>query len=198
MAQELNQGGFQMPWLSLGLCGATLLLACLPAPLLAPLAYERAALLQGQLWRFWTGPLLHFGAAHLIWDLLVTAAAACWLEQRNRKLLVSLLLCAPLLIGVALLLSCPDMQRYGGLSGFAVCLLAALALVQLGPKRKRYWGLVLAGLLLKTVLEFRTGESLLGVFAGQELRNCPEAHLSGFLVGVVFGFGARLKRRFQG
>ena len=42
---------------------------------------DRVAVQRGELWRWWTGQLVHFGASHLGWNLAVFIVAGGWLER---------------------------------------------------------------------------------------------------------------------
>jgi rhomboid family GlyGly-CTERM serine protease len=185
MAPALKGGPFRPPWLTGFLCALAFVLHGLPPSVASALALERTPIWQGQLWRLWSGHWLHFSLSHLLWDLLVVVLAAGWLEQLSRKLLVAVVCLAPVLISVALLLFCPDMTRYGGLSGLGISLLTALAITKLLRSAGLPWLVLLLALALKIAVEALDGGSLLGVFPNGTIRNMPEAHAAGFLAGAM-------------
>lgn len=153
-------------------------------PTLAPeLLYERAAVLRGEFWRLWTGQLVHFGASHLFWNLVIFTIASAWAELLAPSRTRLLLALGPGVIGLALLALDPALQTYGGLSGLASAALAFLALTQLAqkPSDRWFWWAVLALLLLKIAAEFAADQPLFARFA-TGIRPVPLAHLAGFLV----------------
>ncbi len=160
-------------------------------PTLAPkLLYERAAILNGEYWRLWTGHLVHFGQSHLFWNLTIFALASCWAERLAPARARLLLALAPGVIGLALLALDPALRTYGGLSGVAAAQLAFLAFTQLalnpanGPgaaSDRWFWRAVLALLLLKIAVEFAADQPFFARFASG-VRSVPLAHLAGFLV----------------
>lgn len=182
----------------------TLIVASQPA--LAPsLLYERAAILRGEYWRLWTGHLVHFGASHLVWNLVVFALAGIWAERLAPARTRLLLALAPGVIGLALLALDPSLATYGGLSGLAAAALAFLAFTQLAhnpsvpsatasttptvpaathasASDRWFWRAVLALILLKIAVEFAADQPLFARFAASGVRSVPLAHLSGFLV----------------
>jgi rhomboid family GlyGly-CTERM serine protease len=91
------------------------------------LIYERTALANGELWRIWTGQIVHFGWPHFIADgglLLIIG----WTLGREfpRDSWLGLLLMPPVICAV--LYWCdPTMTRYAGLSAVNLGLLLLLA-----------------------------------------------------------------------
>ena len=170
----------------------TLIVASQPA--LAPaLLYDRAAVVQGDYWRLWTGHLVHFGPSHLFWNLLVFALASIWVERLAPARTRLLLALAPGVIGLALLALDPVLEIYGGLSGLAAAMLAFLALTQLAQKSgaprptsdRWFWRGVLALILIKIAVEFAVEQPLFARFAPSGVRPVPLAHLMGFLTASL-------------
>ena len=161
-------------------------------PTLAPsLLYDRAAILRGDYWRLWTGHLVHFGASHLFWNLLIFALAGLWAERLAPGRTRLLLALAPPMIGLALLALDPALATYGGLSGIVVAVLALLALVQLArvgtpsdpvtAADRWFWRAVVGLIVLKIAFEFAAGQPLFARFAAAGIRPVPLAHLAGLL-----------------
>jgi rhomboid family GlyGly-CTERM serine protease len=154
----------------------------------APLIYERSLILHGEIWRVWTGHLVHFSKSHLFWDLAVYVVAGCWLERLRPRAARWFYVVCPPLIAAALLVCDPSLERYAGLSGVATGLLVFLACLQLGESRTEprwFWLAVLALVALKIGLEAVTHTHLLvGNLAG--VRVVPLAHVSGAVCGFAF------------
>lgn len=98
------------------------------------LEFDRRALLGGEVWRLWTGHLVHYSAQHALIDLATAFIAAIIAAQSfgARRALAALALGAPF-ISVGLLLAAPQLAHYRGASGLAV-LLAVMAGAGLWPR----------------------------------------------------------------
>ena len=158
--------------------------------------YQRSLIFSGQIWRTWTGHIVHFGPTHLWWDLAVFLPAGCWLERLRPKCAYWLYLLCPIIISAVLLIFDPTLERYAGLSGLAVGTVVLLALIQLQNKNESIW--LWVGVLLlvaaKLVIELRQGAPLL-VSDFKDIRNVPLAHLSGTACGVLCWLTIGWKKR---
>lgn len=181
------------PILTLALVGAALALELLPAAA-ERLRFERAALGQGELWRFLTGHLVHGARGLAALDLLVLGALGAWWELRSRAVLAEVLLVSATLSSATLLLW-TSFESYVGSSALSSGLFAAaaLALALEGRGPERGVGAVALGLFgLKLALE------LLGFHPGGFVALPPSttvagsAHLSGGLGGALVVVGRRL------
>lgn len=159
------------------------------------LIYDRSLIFRGQVWRCWTGHVVHYGFSHLFWDLAVFLPAGCWLERLWPKGGRWFYAVCPLVISMAMLWLDPSLNRYAGLSGLATGVLILLASRQLSGKNNEpawFWLGVLALVGVKIVLELITGAPLVvSGFAG--IRTVPLAHIGGVVCGVLFWGIARLK-----
>jgi len=129
----------RLPLATLGVVAASLALSfALPdGALRAEFALERSAVLHGELWRLWTGHLVHDHLAHALWNLAAFAGLGVWLERRApARFALALLLAAPLSAAAVVALR-PDLASYQGASALASALyvLGALCLVREGPDR---------------------------------------------------------------
>jgi rhomboid family GlyGly-CTERM serine protease len=159
------------------------------------LQWERAAVLAGEEWRLLSGHFVHFGAEHLVYDVvaLVLLGAAC--ERRGRAAMLGALAVSALAIPAVVASVRPDLGSYRGLSGLDAALFALLltGLVReaaaLGA-RLRAGALLVVGVLfaVKLALEF----SGVAVFVDTGfVLPVPEAHAVGALVGLAFGVASR-------
>ncbi len=179
--------------LRLGRSWATLLvaaaaLAAFAFPVLGEmLLYRRSELEAGQLWRLWTGHLVHFGWRHLLADLAVFIATGVWLESFAPRVTRLFLAFAPLAISGLLYFADPQLSFYGGLSGLAVGLLTLLALVQLRRDRAAQswlWPAVLALVAAKIAIEAFTNTPLVSDF-GPGIKVSTLAHLGGIACALA-------------
>jgi rhomboid family GlyGly-CTERM serine protease len=107
-----------------------LALVCLALGALADvsaLAYDRQAILEGELWRLWTGHWVHFSTQQMLLDISTLVLAAAVAQREFGPLFITrvLLLGAPAM-SIGLLLVAPDLAYYRGASG-AVMMLAFAA-----------------------------------------------------------------------
>ncbi len=168
----------------------TLLLFALPAALVAsaPAAflYDRAAILQGEWWRLWTGHWVHFSFSHLAWNLVVLLGAGTWLEHRQPGAARRYALAAAPLISLGLLAGASEMHTYGGLSGLATGLVALLALVQIRtqPAERGWWLAVLALTAGKIAADAVCSAPLFSRFETGSIQISTLAHLLGALLAL--------------
>ncbi|MFT3831146.1 MAG: rhombosortase [Opitutaceae bacterium] len=167
-------------WATLFVAAVALVVARLPQ-LTESLLYRRDELLAGQLWRLWTGHLVHFGWRHLLADTAVLLMSGLWLERLAPRATRLFLVFAPPAISTLLFVADPHLAFYGGLSGVAVGLVVLLALVQLRRDRlapRWLWPAVLALVAGKVALEAFTNTPLVSDFAA-DIKVSSLAHLGG-------------------
>jgi rhomboid family GlyGly-CTERM serine protease len=163
----------------------------------AVLIYDRELLARGQLWRAWTGHVVHYGSSHLLWDLVVLVPAGCWLESRWPKAARRFYLACPLVISAVLFVFDPELVRYAGLSGLATGVLVLLAGSHLGSRddgRRWLWVGVLVLVTAKLAHEFISGAPLVVSDLGGNVRSVPLAHLVGAVCGIAFTIALRATR----
>ncbi len=106
---------------------ATLALLCLGIALLPErgqeaLQYTRTGIAEGELWRLWSGHLVHFGWMHalanatVLWVLLDHIRP--YAGQRAMRISMGLF---PLLLSILLYLAAPSLRFYRGASGLGWC-----------------------------------------------------------------------------
>ena len=173
-------------WATLLFAAAALAIFALPQ-LSDTLLYRRAEIASGQLWRLWTGHLVHFGWQHLAGDLAVFLGAGLWLEALAPRTTRWLLLLAPAAISALLFVADPALTFYGGLSGVAVGVLVLLAFVQLHHDRtspRWFWPAVLALVALKVGAEAVSDSPLVATF-GRDIKVSTLAHLGGIACALL-------------
>jgi rhomboid family GlyGly-CTERM serine protease len=107
--------------------GMCLLLACLGDSEAGMLAWERGALQNGELWRLWTGHLVHFSASQALINTIALVAMGLYAEPLVGSRRFALILAgAADLLSMAMLVLAPGLNEYRGASGLAT-LTAVLA-----------------------------------------------------------------------
>lgn len=150
-----------------------------------PLAFDRAAISDGQWWRLLSGGWLHHNAAHLwmnlaalclLWTFLIPplGGGLCWL-------LLSLLVA---LVDAAIWLWVPQTIHYWGLSGALHGLFAIAACLQ-WLTQKRQAVLWLAGLGGKLLWDLWHPDGMTADWIGTRVH--VESHLLGSGLGVILG-----------
>ena len=151
------------------------------------LIYKRADILAGQVWRLWTGHLVHYNPRHLWLDLAVFLAAGEWLEWITPRLARWFYGLAPRAISAVLFWGDPTLDRYAGLSGVATGVLVLLALVQLqrnAGEPRWFWLGVLLLVAVKIIVETAVHAPLFAQFdAG--VRVVPLAHAGGIVCALL-------------
>jgi rhomboid family GlyGly-CTERM serine protease len=151
------------------------------------LEYRRDAILAGEVWRLWSGHLVHYSATHAVLDGLACLILASGLQRVGdaKGLLLRLTVIAPV-ISLVLLLCVPEMAVYRGASGLAMALAAALGLALW--RTRPGWRMVFA--LGALVLSARLAADALGLVtipsslpAG--IRSAWQAHAAGLACGLL-------------
>lgn len=170
---------------------AALIIAGVPG--IRPLLHlDWAAVARGELWRLWSGHLVHWTTDHLLWDVLAFAVLGtlCESESRLRYLLTIAIGLPTISLGLAAL--CPEVSIYRGLSGLDTGLFVWLVASQLrhscvGKQRgvTVLWGGLLVGLIGKLIFEASTGSCLFVTTSADSFQPLVESHLLGAAVGLA-------------
>jgi rhomboid family GlyGly-CTERM serine protease len=158
------------------------------------LRYERAAVLDGEVWRLLTGHLVHLGWAHLAMNL--AGLGLIWLLfGRVYSALQWTVLFVACALGISLgfMLFRPELVWYVGLSGVLHGLFVAGAVAGIFAGYRAEW-LLLGLLVLKLFWEQYFGplastEQMIGGLV------IVDAHLYGALIGLGGGLALRLAAR---
>jgi rhomboid family GlyGly-CTERM serine protease len=177
----------RLPWIYLALVIGSGVIAVFPA-LRPALVYHRGAISDGELWRLWTGHLVHFGWPHYLADGALFVFIG-WAFERSQAALgrISLAL-LPLAVCAALYWFDPTMVIYGGLSGINVGLLVFLACRGWQKDWKDwFWPAILGIHVVEVIWEARTHGTGGGAirFDDSSIRVATIAHLGGVAYGVV-------------
>ena len=174
-----------VPVVTLALAAAAIIVALAPS-LQRLLVLDRGRVASGELWRIVTGNLVHFSAPHLFYDLLVVVVVG-WMVERSGRTLVPVLALSSVIVGTAVLMFAPEIERYGGLSGVACALVVVHALNGMAAKGLTRIAAVAILVLLaaKLAWEARTGGFLFVSDAGGAIRGVPVAHFAGAAAGVI-------------
>lgn len=152
------------------------------------LEFDRQSILAGEIWRLWTGHLVHYSVQHALIDVATAlVAAAIVLPALGWRRLCRVVALAAPLISIGLLVIAPDCLYYRGASGIAV-LLVVLATRLLWPRA----GAVARGalLLLAVALLGKIAAEALGYAAPWsdlpgDVRVVWQAHLLGALAALT-------------
>lgn len=177
----------KIPWTFLALAGVATLIQANPA-WREVLLYQRYQIADGQIWRIWTGHLVHFGWPHFLADTGLFILLGRFLEHDHPRLSRLALGVLPVAIAAGIYCFDTEMLRYAGLSGVNVGLLVFLACK--GWQRSWtdwFWPAVLGIHVLEVVLEAFQHHGAGGAmvpFDDPSVKVATGAHI----VGSVFGF----------
>ena len=161
-------------------------------PILAgALVYDRARVLDGDVWRVVTGSLVHVSRAHLLANLAAVLLLGAVVERRGRARAALLYAGAAAAVGVALLALAPTMARYAGLSGVVHALLAAAALdAARGRGARRLAGIGVLLLLVARIAVDVAHPRTMPTADGGAAEVAAVAHLAGVAAALLLA-GAR-------
>ncbi len=152
------------------------------------LVYQRDAVAAGELWRLWTGHLVHFGWPHFLADTGLLLILGLFLEEKHPGFSRTALLLMPPFISACLFWLDPTMTRYGGLSALDLGLL--LYLVCQGWRRDWtdwFWPAVLVIYAGEIAFEIFQGGSGGGLIRFDEpgIRVATSAHLAATAYALI-------------
>ncbi len=142
----------------------------------------RDSLARGEVWRLWTGHLVHHTAAHFLFD--VGAALLLLGFVRSRLVWIAL----PPVISAAFLMTRPELSSYAGLSGVlhGVFALACFEIAQTSRGVERTLALAaLLGVIAKAATESITGTPLFTGTFDMGGATVFEAHLAGVVCALL-------------
>ena len=182
----------RVPWITLALAGFACLVHASPA--WAPaLEFNRVAInTHGEIGRFFTGHLVHFGVDHLTWDVTALLLLGVMAESENRRTFALTLAAAAFVISAGVWAWQPQLETYRGLSGLDSALFGLVCARLVADGRRAchgfsiaVGGLALAGFALKCGAELTTGTTVFAHNSGAGYVPVPLAHLIGAVVGLV-------------
>ncbi len=160
-----------------------LLASALTASLLPDVCLlTRDGLARGEVWRLWTGHLVHHTAAHFLFD--VGAALLLLGFVRSRLVWIAL----PPVISAVFLMTRPELSSYAGLSGVlhGVFALACFEIARSARGMERTLALAtLLGVIAKAATESITGTPLFTGTFDMGGATVFEAHLAGVVCALL-------------
>ncbi len=167
----------------------------LPSSFVDLLAFDRAALEQGQYWRLWSGHLPHFSGSHLLADSAVIVVTGLLLRQALKTLFLAGALLAMPLISAGFWWLIPELAQYRGSSAIGAMLwtLAGCMTAQTGqrdvPRRWLGWQFLLLALkIAQEALSLLPSPAALG----EDVGLLWQAHLFGAAAGLLCWACARI------
>lgn len=184
----------ELPWRTLLVAVAALAVAAMPA-LHAHAVLDRDAALHGEIWRIFSGHLVHGSASHLLWDVLPLLAIGFLFERPLGSRYWVVLGVSALGISAGLLSLEPGLARYCGLSGTLNGLWVAGALQAVRNERAsggramaRIYLACVLGDLAKVAFEAFTGTPIFTRTASLGVSPVPLAHALGALAGAICSY----------
>ena len=198
MSRAADRSARRAPALTYAVGVCALLVSLLPEGVARVLELSRTALENGELWRIYTGHLVHASPAHLGWDLLAFVVLAHGCEQRDQARTATTLIAAASVVSIGVLLFDPLLATYRGLSGLDTALFALLVTLhwrRIGGSGLSRPALAVACALLiaKLTFELTTGAS--AFVAGTGFVTVPLAHVLGACCGLLGGLAPTPRSR---
>jgi rhomboid family GlyGly-CTERM serine protease len=182
----------RFPWITAGLAAVCALATLVPPEMLQ---YDRARVEAGELWRLFTGQMVHWTLRMALLDLGMLLGLGAWLEAQGdrQRVALALLLSASLTVLAVAALS-PCLSLYRGSSGMASALFvgAALRISKTGRcPRLLGWTAILL-FLGKAAFETLAGKALFAGPLPDGVEVVPLVHLLGGMGGMGGIGGARV------
>lgn len=184
------------PWSYLLTAGLALVIQLNPA-WREVLIYERTAAGGGEVWRWWTGHLVHFGWPHFLVDTGLLLLIGWTLGRQFPHASALGLVLQPVLITAVIYWFDPAMTRYAGLSAVNLGLLLLLAMRGWqGNPRDWLWPAIVVLYVAELVFEITRGGQGGGfiVFDDPEVKVATSAHLAAAAYALLAWSVIRLRR----
>ena len=178
--------GFKGQLLTLSIIGFSILIYCFPH-LSDFFVYSRQAILNGELWRLFTAPFVHFSTSHIFWDILVFGIAGFSVSISGFPRFWIVCCLVVFIPGLLFLLLFPDLEYYGGLSGLATGAVAYYCLcnIFLTERRRQIWLILLLVMGIKICIETILDKSIFVYTDIVNFRILHLAHIVGYLGAIA-------------
>lgn len=149
--------------------------------------YNRQAMLNGEVWRIFTAPMVHFSISHIFWDLLIFTVFGFAVNASGYPRLWIVCCLSALISGVLFLVFYPDLEYYGGLSGLATGVVVYFCLCKIlwDDNSKKIWIFLLVITGIKIALEITLKDPVFVKADTEYFRVLPSAHIAGCLAAAI-------------
>jgi len=178
--------GYKENLITLSVIGFSIAVYC--SPYLSGLfIYHRQDILNGEIWRLFTAPFVHFSVGHIFWDILVFGMAGFAVNAAEVPRFWIVCCLAAFIPGLLYLYAFPNLEYYGGLSGPATGAAAYYCLcnIFLTNSRRTIWALTLAVIGVKIFIEILLNEPVFVKIGTADFRVLPSTHIVGYLAAVA-------------
>ncbi len=152
------------------------------------LIFDRQALMQGEIWRIWTGHLVHFSIRHFIYDALTLGIASFLLDKSSISSIAKFYFYLAVTISVSLFILKPNMAYYGGLSGIACGALYYGALIGIkAPQPLKVISLLIIIFIpIKIMIEVYYNSSFLPYESNHTFIPMQTSHIMACIIAILF------------
>jgi len=155
--------------------------------LAALFVYDIDAISEGEIWRLITSHFVHFGAMHLIYNILAFGITGWIIEYKGFRYFKPLCLLMAVSISATLVIFKPEMIYFGGLSGVACgsIIYCSLLCLQEPPPWPTVSILTIIFLFVKIILEVYNGGTLLPYLGTMRFVPMPLSHIAGSITALL-------------
>ena len=178
--------GLKGQFLTLSIVGFSIFVYCSPH-LSSLFVYHRPVILNGEIWRLFTAPFVHFSASHIFWDVLIFGVAGFAVNASGFRYFWIVCCLAAIIPGLLFLHFFPELEYYGGLSGLATGAVTYYCLysIFLTERKKQMWILILITVGFKIFVEMTLNESIFVKTSTADFKVLPSAHIVGYLGAIA-------------
>jgi rhomboid family GlyGly-CTERM serine protease len=193
----------RIPIITLSISSAALIVYVWPS-LADRLVFERHAILEGQWWRLLTAPFVHFSFSHFFRDTLLFGLAGRMIARSGYTRFWAVCVFASIFPGLFYLMTAPELERYGGLSGLATGAVVYLCLCRYRKigKDRIIWITILVLIWLKIMVEIASDTPVFVHIDRIRFHNLSSAHAFGYAGAMIIWIWRhslnRLRLQFSG
>ena len=179
----VSHGTIKVPWLTIAIAALTLALFILGPDRTSCLVFNKIDICAGgEVWRLFTGQLIHNNFDHLFWDLLSFFVLGSMIEIGSRKKFILSYLLSSLSVGAWMFIIEKEYVVYYGLSGLLNGLLVMAVFMKWVETNNRCLLIILPVTAAKMIYEIMTKNVF---FIDPSIPTIPGTHLAGFLMGAI-------------
>jgi len=179
---NVSHGAVKVPWLTITIALIALSLFALGPDKTSCLLFNKADVCAGEIWRLFTGQLIHSNFDHLFWDIIGLLVLGSTIEMASRKKFIISFLLSSISVCIWMFIVEREYVVYYGLSGLLNGLLVMAVFVKWTATRNGGLFVILPLAAIKMLYEMATKSVFL---IDPSIATIPGTHLAGFLMGVI-------------
>jgi len=178
----ISRGTIKVPWLTITIALIALFLFVLGPDKNSCFIFNKTDVCAGEIWRLFTGQLIHNNFDHLFWDVFAFIVLGSTIEIACRKKFILSFLLSSISVCIWMFVVEKGYVVYYGLSGLLNGLLVMAVFAKWAETKNKWFLTILPAAAIKMLYEMATKNVF---FIDPSIATIPGTHLAGFLMGMI-------------